>query len=81
MSIGFDRDRVRRQRELTKYKNIKGKNHVSVMLRVKFGFAEHRDKATYSYGFDLTITRSIDNSALNKAAATNSAKTKINSIE
>ena len=33
LSIGFDRDRRRRKRELTNNKNIKGKNHVTNMLK------------------------------------------------
>ena len=34
LSIGFDRDRGRRQRELTNNKNIKGKYHVRNYLKV-----------------------------------------------
>ena len=49
LSIGFDRDRNRRQRELTNNKNIKGKFHV--MLRDIFGFAEHQQKGTYGLGY------------------------------
>ena len=48
LSIGFDRDRGRSQRELNKNQNRGGKNHVRAMLRVKFGFAEHQEKAIYS---------------------------------
>ena len=33
LSIGFDRDRERRKRELTNNKNIKGKYHVTIMLK------------------------------------------------
>ena len=43
-SIGFDRDRNRRQRELTKNKNTKDKYHVRIMLKEIFGFAEHQKK-------------------------------------
>ena len=39
LSIGFDRDRRRRQRELTNHKNITGKDHVTIMLKDIFGFA------------------------------------------
>ena len=46
LSIGFDRDRGRRQRKLTNNKNLKGKHHVRIMLKHKFGFAEHQEKAT-----------------------------------
>ena len=44
LSIGFDRDRGRRQRELTNNENIKGKYHVTIMLEVIFGFVEHQKK-------------------------------------
>ena len=44
LSIGFDRDRERRKRELTNNKNIKGKYHVTIMLRDIFGFAQHQKK-------------------------------------
>ena len=42
LSIGFDRDRERRKRELTNNKNIKGKYHVTIMLKDILGFAEHQ---------------------------------------
>ena len=47
LSIGFDRDRNRRQRDLTNNKNIKGKYHVTIMPKDIFGFAEHQEKKTY----------------------------------
>ena len=40
LSIGFDRDRGGRQRELTNNKNINRKYHARIMLRDEFGFAE-----------------------------------------
>ena len=46
LSIGFDRDRGRRQRELTNNKNIKRKFHVRIYLKDVFGFAEYQEKAT-----------------------------------
>ena len=81
MSIGFDRDRNRRQRELTNNKNQKGKYHVRIMLKDVFGFAEHQEKATYGLGYKIVLTRNVDNSVLNKANATIVGKIKINSIE
>ena len=39
LSIGFDRDRGRRQRELTNNKNVKGNCHVRIFLRDICGFA------------------------------------------
>ena len=44
LSIGFDRDRNRRKRELTNNKNIKGKYHMGNYLKDVFGFAEHQKK-------------------------------------
>ena len=81
LSIGFDRDRGRRQRELTNNINQKGIYHVRVMLKDVFGFTEHHEKATYGLGYKLTLTGNCDNSVLNEANATNNAKIKINSIE
>ena len=42
LSIGFDRDRERRKRKLTNNKNLKGKYHVTIMLKDIFGFTEHQ---------------------------------------
>ena len=42
LSIGFDRDRNRRQRELTNNKTEKGKFHVRIYLKDVFGFAEYQ---------------------------------------
>ena len=81
MSIGFERSRDRRKRELTNNKNIKGEYHLRIYLRYIFGFAEHQGTATYGLGYKLTLTRNSDNAVLNKANATINAKSKINSLE
>ena len=81
LSIGFDRDRDRRKRELTNNKIIKGKYHVTIMLKDIFGFAQHQEKGTYGLGYKLTLTRNSDNAVLNKANATKNGKIKINSID
>ena len=44
LSIGFDRDRGRRQRELTNNKNNKGKYHVRIYLKDVFGFVQQQKK-------------------------------------
>ena len=44
LSIGFDRDRNRRQRELSNNKTQKGKFHVRIYLKDVFGFAEYHEK-------------------------------------
>ena len=81
MSIGFDRDRERRKRELTNNKNIKGKYRVTFLLRDIFSFAEHQKKGTYGLGYKLTLTKNSDNAVLNKGYAINNAKNKVNSID
>ena len=81
LSIYFDRDRNRRQRELTNNKTQKGKFHVRIYLKDVFGFSEYQQKATYGLGYRLTMTRNSDNALLNKGNAINNAKIKINAIE
>ena len=81
LSIGLDRDRGRRQRELTNNKTQKGKYHVRIYLKDVFGFAEYQEKGTYGLGYKLTLTRNTDNAVLNKANAINNGKVKINAIE
>ena len=81
LSIGFDRDRGRRQRELTNNKTQKGKFHVRIYLKDIFGFAEYQEKGTYGLGYKLTLTRNSDNAVLNKGNAINNGKVKINALE
>ena len=81
LSIGFDRDRTRRQRVLTNNKTQKGKYPVRNYLKDVFGFAEYQDKGTYGLGYKLTLTRNNDNAVLNKYNAINNGKYKINAIE
>ena len=44
LSIGFDRDRNRRKRELTNNKIVKGEYHIRIYLKDIFGFALHQEK-------------------------------------
>ena len=81
LSIGFDRDRGRGQRELTNNRNIKGKNHVTIMLKDIYGFSLCQEKGTYGLGYKLTLTRNNDNAVLNKGNAINNAKVKNKSID
>ena len=81
LSIGFDRDRNRRQRELSINKNIKGKYHVRIYLKDVFGFAEYQNKGTYGLGYKLTLTRNTNNAVLNKDNAINLGRIKNNAIE
>ena len=50
LSIGFDRDRGKIQRELITHKYKKGKYHVRIHLKDVFGFAEYQEKGTYGLG-------------------------------
>ena len=80
-SIGFDRDRGRRQRALTNNKTQKGKFHVRIYLKDVFCFAEYQEKATYGLGYKLTLTRNTDSAVLNKANGINNGKIRINAVE
>ena len=79
LSIGFDRSRDRRQRELSNNKT--GEFHLRFYLKDVFSFAEHQHKATFELGYKLTLTGNTDNVVLNKDNAINNAKSKINAIE
>ena len=81
MSIEFDRNRGRRQRESTNNKKTKGNYHVTIMLKDIFGFAEHQEKGIYGLGCKLTLTRNSDNAVSNKGNAINNAKIKIDGID
>ena len=81
LSIGFDRDRNRRQRELTINKTQKGKYHIRISLKDVFGFAEYQDKGTYGLGYKLTLTRNTNHAVLNKDNPINIGRIKINAIE
>ena len=81
LSIGFDRDRGRRQRELTNNETQKGKYHVRIYLKHIFGYCEYQEKGTYGLGYKFLLTRNTDNAVLNKANAINNGKIKINAIE
>ena len=56
LSFGFDRDRSKRQQELTDNKNKKRKDHNRIKLKDIFGFAELQHKSTYGLGYKLTLT-------------------------
>ena len=66
LSIRFDRDHKRRQRELSINKTQKEKYLVRIHLKDVFGFAENQEKATYGLGYKLTLTRNSDNAVLKK---------------
>ena len=81
LSIGFNRNRDKRKRDLTNNKNIKGKYHIRIYLKDIFGYAEHQEKGTYGLGYKLTLTRITDNAVLNKDNAVANGRVKINSLD
>ena len=81
LSIGFDRSRDRRQRDLTNNKKIKRKYHVRIYLKDIFGFSKYQEKPTYGLGYEFTLTRNTDNSVSDEDDATVFGKIKINAIE
>ena len=81
LSIGFDRDRNRRQRELTINKIQKGKYYIRMYRKDIFSFAEYQDKGTYGLSYKLTLTRNTNNAVLNEVNAINLGTIKINAIE
>ena len=81
LSIGFDRDRGRSQRELTNNKNIKGKCHIRIYSKDVFGFAEHQGNAAYGLTNILTLTWNTDNAVLKKDESINNAKIMSNVLE
>ena len=80
LSIGFDRSCNRRKDELATNKNLKGENHLRIILRVVFGFAERQEKATFGLGYKLILTRKKDDGVIDRAAAIADARIKIDHI-
>ena len=81
LSIGFDRNRDNRKRELTNNKTVKGKYHIRIYLKDIFGYAEYQEKGTYGLGYKLTLTRNTDNAVLKKDNAVVNGRVKINSLD
>ena len=81
LSIGFDRSKDRRKRELTKNKTQNGRFHLRIYLKDVFGFAEHQEMGTFGLGYKITLTKNTNNAVLNKDIATNNAKIKFNGLE
>ena len=80
LSFGFDRSRARRQDETTDNKRVKGKYHLTIMLKDIFGFAEHQEKATHGLGYKLTPTRNKDEGVIDKSPGIADARIKIDQI-
>ena len=71
LSIGFDQDRGRRQREFTNNKTQKGKFHLKIRLKDVFGFSQGQVIGSFGLGYKLTFTRSTNNAVSNKNNAIN----------
>ena len=76
----LDPDGRRRQQEITNYKNVTGKNHLTILLKGVFGFAGHQWKATAGLGYKLTLTRLKDDAVSYKTEAVADARNKIDHI-
>ena len=76
-SIGINRSRDRRKRDLTNNKTQNRKFQLRIYLKDIFGFAEHHETATYCLGYKLTLTRNTDNAVLIKDNATPVVKLKL----
>ena len=81
LSIDFNRDRKRSQREFTNIKTLKGEFHLRIYLGDVFAFAEYQEKGTYGIGYKVILTKNTDNAVLNKGNAINNGKIKINAKE
>ena len=77
LSIGIDRGRNKKQRELNNNKNEKTKHHITIRLFDIFGFVKHQENATKGLRSKLTITWNSGKSVLNKSNATNVDKIKL----
>ena len=80
LSIGFDRSRNRRKDELALNRNVKGKCHLKILFKDVFGCADCQEKATYSLGYKLTLTRKKDDVVIDKTNAIADARIRIDHI-
>ena len=74
LSFDFDRNRWRRQLELTHNKTQKSKFHLRIMLKVVFSFFQCQEKMVFGLTYKFTLTRNTDNAVLNKDKAIKNAK-------
>ena len=80
LSMSLDRDRGRRRQELPNIEDIKGKDHVRIMLKGNYDSAEQQEKDTFGLGYKLALTRININAILNKAEAIADSGIKIDII-
>ena len=80
LAMGFNRDRRRRQQELTNNKNVTGKYHVTFMLKDTFGSCELRKKSTCGLGYKLTLTGNKNDAVLDKAPGIPDVRIEIDNI-
>ena len=65
---------------MTANENVTEKNHLKILLKDVFGFAECQEKATYGLGYKLTLRRNKDDSVIDKAGGIADAKIRIDHI-
>ena len=65
---------------MTNNKNVKGKFYLRIILKDVFGFAEHREKATYGLGYKLILTRNENKAVIDKIEGIADARNKIDHI-
>ena len=80
LSVGFSRCRGRRKEDLNNNKNIKGKYHLTIMLKDVFGYAEHQEESTFGLGNNLTLSKNKDDAVTNITAGFADARIKIGHI-
>ena len=59
---------------------MKGKFHLTILLKDVFGFAKCQEQATYGIGYKLTLTGTENDAVIDKTGGITDARTKINNI-
>ena len=65
---------------MTNNKNVKGKDHLRIMLKDVFGFGECQEKAIYGLGCKVTLTRNKDEAVIDKVAGIADARIRIDLV-
>ena len=81
LSIGLDRDRNKKQRELANNKNIKRKCSLGTSLKVIFGFADYQEKLLSDSVTNYHLQKNTDNGILKKDNAANIGIFKTKALE
>ena len=65
---------------MTSNKNVKGRYHLEITLKIAFRFAECQEKCTNGLGYKLTLTRNKDEAVKDKATGIVDARIKSDHI-